>query len=74
MNCTVYKNRVYKNAAVHKQTFSRLKVHGGVSKTTLPTGQYTEGIGTAEAAKLEAARTGWEVRICSYCGPSFSRS
>ena len=69
MRYTVYKNRVHKYAAVHKASCSRLKVHGGVSSTTPPTGRYTEGLHTAEAARLEAASTGWQVRICSYCGP-----
>ena len=69
MKYTVYKNRVHKYAAVHKENCTRLKVHGGVSSTTPPTGQYTEGIQTAEAAQREAASTGWQVRICSYCGP-----
>ena len=41
----------------------------GVSRITPPTGQYCEGIETAEAARREAASTGWEVRICSFCGP-----
>ena len=41
MKYTFYKNRVHKYAAVHKETCSCLKVHGGVSRTTPPTGQYT---------------------------------
>ena len=69
MTYTVYKNRVHKCAAVHKETCSRLKVHGGVSRTTPPTGEYCEGLETVDAAQREAACTGWEVRICSYCGP-----
>ena len=28
-----------------------------------------EGLETVDAARREAASTGWEVRICSYCGP-----
>lgn len=69
MKYTIYKNRANKYAAVHKETCSRLKVHGGVSGTVPPTGHYCEDIQTAEAARREAASTGWEVRICSFCGP-----
>ena len=69
MRYTIYKNRVHKYAAVHKETCSCLKVHGGVSRATPPTGQYTGGIETPEAARREAASTGWEVRIRSVCGP-----
>ena len=69
MKYVVYKNRVHKYAAVHKESCSRLKVHGGVSRTTPPTGKYCEGIETAEAARRVADDTGWEVRICSYCAP-----
>ena len=38
MRYTIYKNRVHKYAAVHKEACSRLKVHGGVSRTSPPTG------------------------------------
>ena len=69
MKYTVYKNRANRYAAVHRETCTRLKVHGGVSGRTPPTGEYSEGIETAEAARRLAADTGWEVRICSYCGP-----
>ena len=69
MRYTIYKNRVHKYAAVHKESCSRLKVHGGVSRTTPPTGQYSEGIATLEAARRQATDTGWEVRICSFCNP-----
>lgn len=69
MKYTVYKNRANRYAAVHKETCSRLKVHGGVSRTTPPTGEYCEGIETVEAARHIAADTGWDVRICSYCSP-----
>ena len=55
MRYTVYKNRANRYAAVHRQTCSRLKVHGGVSRTTPPTGEYCEGIETAEAARQLAA-------------------
>ncbi len=69
MRYTVYKNRANRYAAVHRESCSRLKVHGGVSRRNPPTGEYSEGIETAEAARRLAADTGWEVRICSYCGP-----
>ncbi len=69
MKYTVYKNRANRYAAVHRESCTRLKVHGGVSRRTPPTGEYCEGIETAEAARRLAADTGWEVRICSYCGP-----
>ena len=66
---TVYKNRVRKYAAIHRDSCSRIKVHGGVSRTIPPTGEYAEGIETLEGAKHEAASTGWEVRSCSFCSP-----
>ena len=69
MKYTVYKNRANRYAAVHRATCSRLKVHGGVSRRTPPTGEYCEGIETADAARRLATDTGWEVRICSYCRP-----
>ena len=69
MKYTVYQNRANRYAAVHRETCSRLKVHGGVSRRTPPTGEYSEGIATAEAARRLAADTGWDVRICSYCSP-----
>ena len=34
----------------NEEESGRLKVHGGVSRTTPPTGQYCEGIETVEAA------------------------
>ena len=46
MNYTIYKNRVHKYAAIHKGSCTRLKVHGGVSSTTPPTGEYCEDIET----------------------------
>ncbi len=69
MKYTVYKNRANRYAAVHRETCSRLKVHGGVSRRTPPTGEYSEDIETVETARRLAADTGWEVRICSYCSP-----
>ena len=69
MKYTIYKNRANRYAAVHRESCSRLKVHGGVSRRTPPTGEYCEGIETAEAARRLAVDTGWEVRIRSYCGP-----
>ena len=69
MNYTIYKNRVHKYAAIHKGSCTRLKVHGGVSSTTPPTGEYCEDIETLAAAQREAANTGWEVKTCSYCKP-----
>ena len=69
MKYTVYKNRANRYAAVHRETCSRLKVHGGVSRRTPPTGEYCEDIETAEAARRLASDTGWDVRICSYCSP-----
>ena len=69
MKYTVYKNRANRYAAVHRATCSRIKVHGGVSRRTPPTGEYCEGIETVEAARRLAADTGWDVRICSYCSP-----
>ena len=69
MKYTVYKNRANRYAAVHRESCSRLKVHGGVSRRNPPTGEYCEGIETAEAARRLAADTGWEVRNCSYCSP-----
>lgn len=73
MKYTVYKNRVHKYAAVHKETCSYTKMHGGVSRTTPPTGEWVDDIDTAELARREAEREakgkGWEVRICSNCSP-----
>ncbi|MCE2469826.1 MAG: hypothetical protein J4F32_04820 [Dehalococcoidia bacterium] len=69
MSFTVYKNRVHKYAAVHRGTCGYLKMHGGVSRTTPPTGEYVEGIETVKAARREAASSGWEIKHCSRCGP-----
>ena len=69
MKYTVYKNRPNRYAAVHRESCSRLKVHGGVSTRTPPTGEYYEGLETLEAARRHASDTGWEVRLCSYCNP-----
>ena len=69
MRYTVYKNRVHKFATVHEESCSHIKVHGGVSRTIPPTGQYSEGIETMEAARREATSTGREVRLCSFCNP-----
>ena len=69
MKYTVYQNRANRYVAVHRETCSRLKVHGGVNRRTPPTGEYSEGIATAEATRRLAADTGWDVRICSYCSP-----
>ena len=73
MTYAVYKNRVHKYAAVHKETCSNVKVHGGVSSTTPPTGEWVDDIDTAELARREAEREakskGWEVKMCSNCNP-----
>lgn len=69
MKYTVYKNRSNRYAAVHRESCSRLKVHGGVSRRTPPTGEYCEGIETLDAARHVASDTGWDIRICSYCSP-----
>ena len=69
---TVYENRVHKYASVHRATCGYLKMHGGVSITTPPTGQYYEGFETAEAALDKARSTDREVRICRRCSPPIS--
>ena len=72
MHYTVYENRPTNYATVHRSTCNRIKVHGGVSTTTPPTGEYHEGIETAEAALNKAISTGRHVRICSRCAPPIS--
>ena len=69
MKYTIYQNRVHKYAAIHKETCPFLKMHGGVSTTTPPTGEYSEGIESLDAAAHKAASTGWEVRFCGHCNP-----
>ena len=70
MQYTVYENRPNNRATVHKETCSYLKMHGGVSTTVPPTGEYHEGFPTAEAALTKAKATGRSVRICRICCPS----
>ncbi len=69
MAYTVYKNRPNKYACVHRSTCNRLRQHGGVSRRKPPTGVYAEDIATRKAAVQEARSTGWDVMMCSYCGP-----
>ena len=69
MNYTVYENRVNNYAAVHRATCGYLKMQGGVSIITPPTGKYHEGLETAEAALSKARSTGRDVRICRGCAP-----
>ena len=69
MRYTVYKNRVHKYAAVHKETCSYVKMHGGVSSTIPPTGEYSDGFKTVESARLDASNTGWKVKMCGHCAP-----
>lgn len=69
MAYTVYKNRVHKFATVHRSTCNQLRKHGGVSRRHPPTGVYVDGIATREGAVHEARSTGWDVRMCTYCGP-----
>ena len=44
MHYTVYGNRVHNYAAVHRAICGYLKMHGGVSSTTPPTGEYPVNI------------------------------
>ena len=72
MHYTVYENRVHNYAAVHRAIRGYLKMHGGVSSTTPPTGEYHEGFETVEAALNKARSTGRDVRICRGCNPPIS--
>ena len=72
MHYTVYENRVHNYAKVHAVTCSYVKMHGGVSSTIPPTGEWHEGFETAEAAMNKARSTGRDVSICSGCGPLIS--
>ncbi len=69
---SVYENRIHNYAAVHRATCGYLKMHGGVSSTKPPTGEYHEGFETAEAALNKATGTGRDVRICQGCNPPVS--
>ena len=68
----VYENRPNRSATIHRQPCVRVRQHGGISKTTPPTGKYVDAA-TLEDAESEAKSTGWAVRYCSYCGPASGR-
>lgn len=72
MSYIVYENRVQNYASVHRESCSFPKMHGGVSSTTPPTGQYHEGLETVESAWDKANSTGRRVRICRQCKPPIS--
>ena len=74
MHYTVYENRVHNYAAVHRAICGYLKMHGGVSSTTPPTGEYHEGFERAEAALNKARSTGRDVRIYRGCNPPIANS
>ena len=72
MHYIVYENRIHNYAAAHKVTCGYVKMHGGASATTPPTGGYHEGFPTPEAALNKARTTGRDVRICRGCNPPIS--
>ena len=70
MTYTVYENYPNNKAIVHKSSCSYVKMHGGVSRKTPPTGRYYENIGTLTEAWRRARATGRrDVRSCKICSP-----
>ena len=73
MSYTVYENRKNNRATVHMDTCGCLRMHGGESSITPPTGEYHEDLETAEAALNRAKDTGRRtIRICGKCNPPIS--
>lgn len=68
----MYENVPNNRATVHRATCGYLKMHGGKSTTTPPSGEYHEGFETVEAALDKAKGTGRHVRICRGCSPPIS--
>lgn len=70
MTFTVYENRVHNYASIHRSYCSYVKMHGGVSRVTPPTGRYHEEIGTLLEALRMAFITGRKyLALCSRCFP-----
>ena len=67
MTYTVYANRPNRYAAIHRSSCFRLRQHGGESRVDPPTGRYSHGLETLEAAWDYAVLTGYLVRGCTYC-------
>ena len=54
----VYENRPNNYASIHRAGCAFLRMHGGVSIVTPPTGRYYEGLETVEDALSKARSTG----------------
>ena len=70
MTFTVYENRVHNYASIHISSCSYVKLHGGVSRVTPPTGRYYEEIGSLlEALKVAFITGRRDLAVCSRCLP-----
>ena len=68
MSYVIYKNRVHKYATVHQEVCGYVNMHGGVSRTSPPTGTYEVGFRQQRDAEREAEDIvrwkGWELKLC----------